>query len=356
MLGWLFKREAPPVLERRGVPAMGYTAQVMAARESYIAGRSGLGELTAAVQTAVALWEAGFALADVAGTALLSRASMALLARSAALRGEAVMLIREAGLVPAADWDIATRDGTPRAYRVSVPEAGGARSETVLAGEVIHLRLAADPVAPWTGQPPLRRAALSASLLHEVETAIRDVFREAPIGSQIVPLPDSSADDMAAMRAAFRGRRGATLVVEGVAQATAAGMNPQLGQRREELSPDLDKAQALGALAAARDAIFAAFGVLPGLHNPATTGPLVREAQRHLAQWTLQPMAQLLAEEATAKLGSRVSIDVVRPLQAFDAGGRARAFAAMVAALTAAKDAGLDPQAVEDALSFIDWE
>jgi hypothetical protein len=32
----------------------------------------------------------------------------------------------------------------------------------------------------------------------------------------------------------------------------------------------------------------------------------VREGQRHLAQWTLQPIAALLAEEATAKLGGTV--------------------------------------------------
>ena len=48
-------------------------------------------------------------------------------------------------------------------------------------------------------------------------------------------------------------------------------------------------------------------------------------------------------------------IDVVRPAQAFDAGGRARAFATMVAALAQAKEAGLDGQAVEDSLKFIDW-
>jgi hypothetical protein len=81
----------------------------------------------------------------------------------------------------------------------------------------------------------------------------------------------------------------------------------------------------------------------------------VREAQRHLAQWVLQPIAQVMAEEITAKLASPVTIDVVRPAQAFDAGGRARAFGAMVQALTQAKEAGLDPQAIEDALSFIDW-
>ncbi len=40
--------------------------------------------------------------------------------------GEAVFLIRDR-LIPATDWDISTRDGTPRAYRLGIPEAGGGR-------------------------------------------------------------------------------------------------------------------------------------------------------------------------------------------------------------------------------------
>lgn len=341
----LFRRnrmQDNPITETRSSGA-GYTALIAGARESYISGLSGLADLTAAAQTCVSLWENALAGADVFGTDMLTRRDMALVGRSLALRGEAVFVIRNDMIVPAADWDLNTVNGVPRAYRLSISEAGGGRSETALAGEVLHFRLAADPVAPWTGQAPLRRSALSASLLQEVEEALRDTFRNAPIGSQVLPLPDSSADDMANMRAAFRGRRGSTLIVEGVAQATAAGMNPQLGQRRDDLTPDLNRARAVETLEAARGAISNAFGVLPALHNPAATGPVIREAQRHLAQWTLEPIAKLLAEEASAKLGGTVLIDVVRPLQAYDAGGKARAFSAMVKALAEAKEAGIDP-------------
>jgi hypothetical protein len=324
----------------------GYTAQIMAARASYIAGTSGLAELTATVQTCVSLWEGALSGADVAGTDYLDRRTMGLVARSLALRGEAVFLIRPDMLVPCADWDLSTVNGTPHAYRVSVSEAGGGRSETVLAGEVLHIRIGSDPVAPWTGTAPLRRSALSANLLHEMESAMRDTWRDAPIGSQVLPLPDSNPDDMQAMRMAIRGRRGSTLIIEGVAQATAAGMNPQLGQKRDDLTPDLGKAQAVQALAAAQAAISQAFGVLPALHNPAATGPVIREAQRHLAQWTLEPIAKLIAEEASEKLGGAITVDVVRPLQAYDAGGKARAFSAMIGALAEAKAAGIDPAPV----------
>ena len=349
ILDWFRRR---PEAETRSSGA-GYTAAVMAARDSYISGRRGLAELTATVQTCLGLWESAFAAADVEGTPLLDRRTMALIARSAVLRGEAVFLIGDTGLVPAVDWSLTTRDGIPRAYRLSIPEAGAGRSVTALAAEVLHLRIASDITAPWTGTAPLHRASLTAGMLHALETALGEVFENAPLGSQIVPLPDTGAEDTESLRHAFRGRRGATLVVEGVAQATAAGMNPQLGKSPDQLSPDLSRSMTAETLAAAREGILGAYGVLPALVNRAATGPVIREAQRHLATWCLQPMAELLAAEASAKLGGTVRIDMMRPLQAFDAGGRARAMSAIIGALAEAKAAGIDPAL---ALHLTDWK
>lgn len=352
----LFRRNASKSgqIETRAVQP-GYTAALMAAREAWISGGSGLAELTGAVQASVSLWESGLSLADVTGTDLLDRRSMALCARSLALRGECLFLIRDDRLVPCTDWDLSTRYGQPRAYRVGLPEIGGGRSETVLAGEVLHFRIGCDAVTPWAGSAPLARAKLSASLLQEITEALRDVFRDAPIGSQIVPVPEGAAEDMDAMRRSFRGNRGAALVIEGVAQATAAGMNPNIGQSPDQLSPQIDKTLADKLLTEAKGEIYNVFGILPGLTNPATTGPMVREAQRHLAQLVLQPVANLMAEEAGEKLGATVAIDVVRPMQAYDHGGKARALSTMLQAMATAKEAGLDPATVKDALQFIDW-
>jgi hypothetical protein len=108
-------------------------------------------------------------------------------------------------------------------------------------------------------------------------------------------------------------------------------------------------------LAAARDAICGAFGVLPALFAGNAQGPLVREAQRHLAGWTLQPIAMLLAEEATEKLGTEIMVDVMRPVQAFDAGGRSRALATIVQALVQAKEGGLAPGDLNAALTLVNW-
>ena len=108
-------------------------------------------------------------------------------------------------------------------------------------------------------------------------------------------------------------------------------------------------------LAAARGAVMMAFGVLPALAHSAATGPVVREAQRHLATWQLQPMAELLAAEASEKLGGEITIDVLTPLQAFDAGGSARALATIVSAMAEAKAAGLSPGDLGAALAMVDW-
>jgi hypothetical protein len=348
VLDW-FKRKAP---ETRAA-ASGFTAEIVSARESYITGRRGIGELTATAQACVSLWEGALTLAQVEGTDLIGRRVLAMAGRSLALRGEAVFLIREDMLVPASDWDLSTRDGEPRAYRLSVSEAGGGRTMTALAGEVLHLRIGLDPVAPWLGVAPLKRAQLTASMLHAVETALAEAYENMPLGSQIVPFPESEDVDLAKLGRSFKGARGKLMLRESVQVTAAGGPAPAQDWRPSDVTPDLSRAMTRETLMASRDAICAAFGVLPGLLYNATTGPMVREAQRHLAQWTLQPVAALLAEEATAKLGQPVTVDVMQPLQAYDAGGRARAAAGVVQALAQAKEAGVDP---DTALKLVGWE
>ena len=345
---WPFKRKTAAETRSSG---SGFTAEIMAAREAYVSGRRGIAELTATAQGAVTLWEGGLGLADVSGTNLLDRRSLALCARSLALRGEALFLIRDR-LIPCSDWDLKTADGRPTAYRVSVSEAGGGRSETVLAAEALHFRIGCDVSAPYYGTAPLKRAQLTAGLLNAVETALAEVFETAPLASMIVPFPEAPQTDLEAMARGFRGNRGKVLIRESVNVAAAGGPAPMQDWKPHDLSPDLSKAMTRETLAAARDGINMAFGILPGLTAPATTGPMVREAQRHLAQWVLQPIATGIAEEATDKLGSTVTLDVMRPLQAFDAGGRARAITAIVGALAQAKEAGVDPS---DALRLVDW-
>lgn len=347
----LFRRSAPKAETRAA--ATGFTAELMTARESYISGRSGLGELTATAQACVSLWEGGLAMAEVTGAAeLLTPSRLAMAGRALALRGEAVFVIGEARLIPVSDWDLSTRDGEPRAYRLTVSEAGGGTARTALAAEVLHIRLAADPVAPWAGQAPLRRASLTAGLLHALEDALRETFETAPLGSQVVPFPEAPETDRERLGREFRGRRGRVLLRESVTTTAAGGPVPQTDWRPSDLSPDLSRSMARESLEAARHAICSAFGVLPALLAPAATGPVVREAQRHLSTWCLSPVAALIAEEASAKLGLPVALDVHQPLQSYDAGGRARAFKGAVDAMAAAREGGLGQAEIEAAARF----
>ncbi|NOT42863.1 MAG: phage portal protein [Alphaproteobacteria bacterium] len=295
-----------------------------------------------------------FAIAQVEGTDLLRPRELALLGRALALRGEAVLLIGDDRLIPCSDWDLSTRDAKPRAYRVTIPEVGGGRSVTALAPEVLHIVTGADVATPYAGQSPLRRAAITAGLLHVLESALSEVYENAPLGSQIVPFPESPDTDNEALSRGFRGRRGSVLLRESVNVTAAGGPTPQTDWSPNTITPDLSRAMTAEHVASARDAIAGAFGVLPGLLNPQTTGPMVREAQRHLAQFALQPIAEIIAQEATDKLGASVALDLITPLQAYDQGGRARAFATMIEGLANAKAAGLSPEAIKAALAFID--
>jgi phage portal protein BeeE len=344
---WPFKRKA----EKRSA-ASGFTAEIIAAREAYVSGRRGIAELTATAQSCVSLWENGLAMAAVDGTTLLGRHSLALIGRSLALRGEAVFLIDGDALTPCSDWDLRTRHGRPTAYRVSIPESGGGTSTTALAGEVLHVRIGCDPAAPYYGTAPLKRASLTAGMLNAVESALVEVFELAPIGSQVVPMPEQPETDTNALGRSFRGQRGRVLLRESVTVSAAGGPVPATDWKPASLSPDLQRSMTAETLEAARGAVCGAFGVLPALFDQAAQGPLVREAQRHLAQWTLQPIAELLAEECTAKLGGAVAIDTMGPTQAFDAGGSARAFATLVQGLAMAKESGVDAKA---ALAMLDW-
>jgi len=345
---WPFKSKEK--IETRAT-AQGFTAELMAARGSYLAGSRGLGELTATVQSCVSLWEHGFSMAAVKGTDYLTPHALALAARSLALRGEAVFLIDD-HLIPASDWDLTTRGGVPRAYRLSISEAGGGTTQTALASEVLHIRIGCDASTPWTGQAPLRRANLTASMLHELETALTETFAHAPIGSQVLPFPESPQLDLEKLGQDFRAKHGRVLLRESVNVLSAGGPTPNTDWKPVDLSPDLSKSMALEILEASRSSILSTFGVLPALFSSSTTGPLVREAQRHLAQWVLQPIANAVAQETSEKFATPVSIDVMQPLQAFDAGGRARTVTAIVQALALAKESGID---AGEALKLVNW-
>lgn len=142
-------------------------------------------------------------------------------------------------MLPVSDWDLSTRYGKPTAYRLTVPEIGGGKTQTALAAEVLHLRIGSDTSQPWIGQAPLRRASITASPLESLETALSEVYQCAPLGTSIVPTTESNEADLNTMAAALRGKRERTLLKESMQVQAAGGMAPATDWAARSLSPDL---------------------------------------------------------------------------------------------------------------------
>lgn len=331
----------------------GFTALSMLARAEAITGARGAAELTATVQACVSLWEGGLSLARVTGTDMLAPRLLALMARSLALRGEFVGLIDGDAILPAGDWDISTSQGRPRAYRLSLYDAGTAITRTALAAEVVHVVIGADARQPWRGTAPLQRVPLTADLLATIEAALAEVYGAAPLGSVVAPVPEMAEADRNHLASSFRGARGRVLLRESVTTTAAGGPVPQTDWRPNQLSPELDKTEIIAAFDRARDAIAQAYGVDPSMFASAANGGGLRETTRHLAQWTLAPVAVLIGQEMTDKLGLPVALDVIGPLQAFDQGGRARAFAGLVRGIAEAQAAGMTDEQIAGALRLV---
>jgi len=122
--------------------------------------------------------------------------------------------------------------------------------------------------------------------------------------------------------------------------------------RPADLTPDLRNSMAVESLKTARDAVLHAYGVLPALLNDQSAGPVIREAQRHLAMWTLGPIAKLIAHEVREKTGEAIKLDVFTGSGAFDIGGASRAMSTIIEGLAAAKAAGLTPDELAMALKI----
>lgn len=346
---WPFRKRARRE-ERRN-----YTGLMLQQIAAAHAGGRGDVEETATVRACLALWEAGLSMACVRG-AEIDRNALALAARWLALTGNAVFLLAGDEWVLASEWDVKTEAGRPVAYRLMLPDSLGGVNYTALAGEVLHFRIAPALREPWRGTAPLSRVGLSAGVLATVEQVLSEFYANAPIGSQIIATPEDPTGENEALGSTFRGRRGRVLMRETAQVAAAGGVAPQGDWKPQDLTPNIAPAGLLDAHGRMQPAILGAFGVHPALLDPSATAQAIREAQRHLATWTLQPIADAMGQEITRKSGAEVRLDVIEATQAYDVGGRARAVSARVDAYLKAKEAGLSPQEFIELVADIDDE
>ena len=201
------------------------------------------------------------------------------------------------------------------------------------AGEVLHVKIDSDPERAVAGRVAAAHGVPFGWVTSCRGKALSEALVDMPFASQVVPMPEQSEWTTRCLpdRSAGSGPRAASRVRSPfrlpvgrlrIGGLEAIGSYSRSGQGRPDRSPDRRE-----------NLIALAYGVLPGLLNGAATGPMVRECERYLMQFVLQPIAELVAEEATQKLGETVTIDTMRPTQVSMQAARARAVNALVAAM-----------------------
>jgi hypothetical protein len=254
MFNW-FRRDKP---EQRSM-SNDFNMLAMMARADAITDTGA--DLSGVVAGCTNLWANGMSMAET-DSDLLTPEVLASIGRQLATEGNSVWYIGPDGLLPVSSYSVATTDaGQPRAYYIAIPGIDGGTQSMALADEVLHIRIGADSRLPWQGVAPLRRAQISAGLLRATEAALAEVFRDAPIGSMVLAMPETSAGANSKLGASFTGKHGRVLVRDSSTVYAGSQGNPD-DWRPANLTPNLRDSMAVESLKTARDAVLHVYGVL----------------------------------------------------------------------------------------------
>ena len=324
----------------------GYEASLLAQFEANAAGGSAATVgATAALEAASGLVARCLASAAVEGpdnlAAAVTAPVLAQTGRSLIRAGESVHAIRvdpDTGAVRlgvAGHHDVyGGPDPATWTYRLSEYGPSGTGHRLVDGAGVVHVRYLTDPIRPWAGVGPLQAARIAGRLSAEVGNALADA-ESGPRGS-LLPLPvDGEDPTVETLKADIRTLRGRLAFVESTQtmHAGAPGSAPRSDWKTERIGAN-PPAGEVSLLERSFVEVLAACGVPPGLFGQGD-GTGQRESFRRFLHATLQPLAALVADELSAKMGAPLALNLDR-LFASDLAGRARAFQSMVGA-------GMDP-------------
>ncbi len=305
---------------------------------------------TAIAEACAGLWARSLAGATVEGTDSLTPAVLAMMGRALFHRGEFAAAIRTNGglrLEPCASWDIEGEGALEDrwTYRLDIAGPSSTRTERISGPGVLHVRYAAETETPWAGQSPLALAGVSAEVLAQVEAVWKCELGGA--FGYVLPLPRAGADDttLAEIRQAIGAAKGGLVTVETTQGGWGAGRidapQAEYAPKRFGGSPPSELREIRGALV---PAIMSAAGVGPELLR-VSDGSGMRESYRRFVLTTMQPIGNLIAAEASAKLERDVSLSFER-LRGADVQGIGRALKSLVDSGMALPDAleavGLD--------------
>ena len=269
---------------------------------------------TAAVEACVRAVSAPYALANVTGIGQTVTGPLLVdVARGLMERGNWVAALdvdMEAGaliLRPAGAHQVA---GTSRQliYRLELPTPVG-QPEILrrLSGDVIHVRINADPMTPWQGIAPWKRAKVSADLAAYIE---RQLIQDTGTPhAYVLPMPygASPLSMTAAKRAVDRGKGGLTLLEttkSGWGQGEQAAPQSDWKVNRLAGTPPQTTIDLRGPVS---QSIQQAFGIPAGYFSG--DGNSHREARRTMFLDAIEPLSRTIAAELSLKLETTITID-----------------------------------------------
>ena len=309
------------VIEKRG-----YADLILAGLEATVEGSTANVLQTAALETAAGIWARALAASTVTGTDALTRRVRHLIGRELIRAGEVVLVIEVVDglvqLVPAASFEVLAG----WEYRVEViAPPGGSISSIVPSDGVLHPMWAVDPREAWRGISPMGAASLGGKLAAQVESKL--IEEASTPTAHILPVPaDGGATNLTQLRTDIGGAKGKAVLAE----STHAGWNDgkPSGTREDwkaqRLGPEIpDGLRAL--YGDILDRVLGACGIPAALAAADADGTAQREAYRRFVMSAVEPVAEVIAEEASAKLDAEVGFDFAQ-LHAHDIQGRASAY------------------------------
>ncbi len=335
--------------KRREERTAGYTSLIVAGLEATAAADAGNVLRTGALEIAAGLWGRTLAAANIEGAPeVLTARVRHTIGRDLIRHGESVHLIAvepRLHLEPVAAFDV--RKGWR--YELHLPEPEGVIvRRNVSRHEVLHLRWSVDPLQPWLGVSPLGVASLLGKLSVGAEGKITEDL--ATPTAALVPIPTDGAG-LEALRTDIGEAKGKAVLLESTSAGWGEGT--QSGTRNdwkaERLGPTIP--EGLRSLYSdVSGAVFAACGIPASLAGADADGTQLREDYRRWIMATVQPVADMIAEDASMALDTEVSFNF-GALWAHDIVGRSSAAAKLVTAGMSAADAarltGLDSLAAQ---------
>ena len=301
---------------------------------------------TAALETAASLYARCFSMTTISPTgsvtAALTPKVLSNVAREMVTRGESMyrIVVSPDGAVklfPVGSFDI-RGDYDPAAWMVRTDLFGPTSSSTtdlIPYSSVLHFQWSFDSSLPWVGVGPASRSSITSRLHGALEQNLGHEVA-GPVGS-VIPVPQSPAidddddDPLGALRADIRNLKGATALVETVAAAWGEGST---AAPRADWRPSRIGAAPGAALVDLRGesarSVLASCGIPPTLYEAGAAAAGQRESWRQFLHGSLQPVAELIAEEAREKLEEEDFSIYFDRLFASDLMGRARAYGSMV--------------------------